>query len=388
MMIRSGERQQIAVLVDPGDSWGRGVILGISAASRHLLPWDLLIAPRDDQWRFRVPPQWKGDGIIAAIRDEKTAEHVRAQQLPAVNVSAWQNPHEDWYRVNTDDHLRAEMAFDHFRSRGFRHFAYYGPPSLRYPDKRGTEFADVVKAAGASCTTFEMPADRVGWQSVKEETILWLQRAPRPLAVFAADPHPGIQLTEICKAAGFRIPEEIAILAGDTDDLLCEVSDPPLSSIVLASGQIGTASVEMLRQLLNQESPASSTVLIPPVRVIERQSTDILAVGDPLFVDALRFIRERARTGILVQDVLQAVPISRRTLELKFQQYLSRSPADVILRVKLERVKQLLTSSDWTIEQIAHASGFSGAPQLCFAFKRELETTPAEFRRNNRSRIS
>lgn len=378
------DNKRIALLIDPDDTWGRSVIQGIASAVRNVLTWSLWIAPRDKQWRLRVPHNWHGDGIIAAIRDNKTADHVSALNLPTVNVSSWDKDQPDWYRVKTDDLQRAEMAFAHFRERGFSHFAYYGPPSLRYSNCRGDRFEEVVKDAGFTCDTFRSTTKTREKHSVQERTLQWLQKAQRPLAVFAADPHSGVLLTEVCSAVGFRVPEEIAILVADTDELLCNISAPPLSSIVLASEQIGMTSVRVLDALLNRKKAPATTHLLPPLHVIERQSSEMLAMDDPLFVDALRFIRVHAHTGIQVSDVLQTVPISRRSLEQRFRQLLDCSPADEIRRIKIERVKQLLISTDKTVEQIAGSSGFCGPGQLCFAFKKQVGKTPLEFRRSSR----
>ncbi|WP_417389085.1 substrate-binding domain-containing protein [Gimesia sp.] len=379
------DNRQIALLIDPDDTWGRSVIQGIAAAVRNVLPWNLWIAPRDRQWRLRVPRNWLGDGIIAAIRDDKTAEHVRGLNLPTVNVSSWEKDASDWYRVKTDDVKRAEMAFSHFRARSFSHFAYYGPPSQRYSPSRGDHFRKVVQAAGFTCDTFRGNTTTRDKSSVQERTLQWLHQAPRPLAVFAADPHSGVLLTEVCSAVGFRVPEEIAILVADTDELLCNISTPPLSSIVLASEQIGMTSVRILDSLLKGKKVKSKVIALPPLNVIERQSSEMLAIDDPLFVDALRFIRVHAHTGIQVSDVLQHVPLSRRSLEQRFRQLLNCTPANEIRRIKIERARQLLISTDKTVEQIADSTGFCASGQFCFAFKKHVGQTPLEFRRQMRS---
>ncbi|MEX1042427.1 MAG: XylR family transcriptional regulator [Pirellulaceae bacterium] len=375
-------RKQVAVLIDPADSWGKQVILGISGAVRHRLPWDLLIASRDDQWRFRVPKTWRGDGIIAAIRDVKTEQHIRSLSLPTVNVSALQLSDHPWYRVNTDDQMRAEIAFRHFRDRGFEHFAYYGPPSQRYPDQRGEYFRRTVSQAGFHCETFKMGrTGRFGWSAQREQALGWLMDLPRPLAVFAADPHPALQLSEVCRSAEIHVPEEVAILAGDFDDLLSEVSAPPLSSIVLGSEQLGVESVRMLSGLMRGQPPPNPLVLIPPIRVVPRESTDTLAISDDEFVRALRYIRIHAHEGLRVNDVLKVVGISRRLLELRFQKYLNRSPANEIRRVKLEHIKKLLVTTEHPIEVIALASGFAGSSQLCAFFRQATSSSPQAFRR-------
>lgn len=379
------QRRQVALLIDPGDTWGRRVIQGISAAVTHRLPWNLLIAPRDDEWRFRIPRHWHGDGIIGAIRDVKTAEHVRNLKLPTVNVSSWNSVKSTWARVNTDDHARSSMAFEHFRERNFEYFAYYGPPSQRYPDQRGEYFHQIVTDAGFPCEMFTMDSPRYGWNSVRKRTIAWLQQLPRPLAIFAADPNPAVQLAEICREAGFRIPQEIAILSGDSDDLLCEVSDPPLSSVVLAAEQIGQESVNVLMQLMGRRegadaNPIPETTLIKPLRIVSRQSTDTLVVEDPHFVQALLYIRRNAVHGIKVDDVLRIVPVSRRLLEQRFQRYLNRSPAEEIRRVRLDRVKELLVSTNQTLEQIAHETGFLTSSHLSDSFKKATGQTAGDYR--------
>jgi len=378
------QHRRVAVLIDPGDSWGRGVIQGISAAARHDLAWDLLIDPRDDEWRYRVPPNWKGDGIIAAIRDDQIAQHVRAQGVPAVSVTLNENATYERYLAITDDRQRAELAFSHFRDRGFEHLAYFGPPSQRYTKVRGKLFHQVVTEAGYECHLFQPRISSGNPYSVQQQAVKWLKQLPRPLAVFAADPYPALQLSSICKAEGFHVPEEIAILAGDTDDLMCEVSDPPLSSILLASEQIGAASVQMLNQLMSGETPPLEKVEIPPLGIRERRSTDVIAVDDPHFANALRYIRQNAHRNLQVGDVLKQVPVSRRWLEQKFQQILNRTPADEIRRIKLDQVKHLLMSTDQSLEQIALVTGFSSASRLSYIFRAATQLTPMTFRKANR----
>jgi len=377
--------QRVAVLVDPGDSWGRGVIRGITSAVSNGLNWDLLLDPRDDEWRYRVPRNWKGDGIIAAIRDEQTALHLRDQAVPSISVTLHENPREERYLVITDDRKRAELAFSHFRDRGFEHFAYYGPPSLRYTRVRGKRFCEVLAEEGLSCHLFQGQISPNDPYSVQMQTAKWLKELPRPLAVYAADPYPALQLSEVCKQEGFHIPEEIAILSGDTDDLMCEVSVPQLSSIILASEQIGAESVRLMVRLMDGEPIPAAKIEIPPLGIRERHSTDVIAVDDAQFTHALQFIRAHAHLGIQVQDVLKNVPVSRRWLEQKFRQFLNRSPAEEIRRTKLEQVKRLLMATDLSLDEIAAATGYSSASRLSFLFRQATRLTPMTYRKSHRS---
>jgi len=379
--------RRVAVLVDPGDSWGRGVIRGITSAVDSGLNWELLLDPRDDEWRYRVPRNWQGDGIIAAVRDEQTARHLREQNVPGISVTLHENPREERYLVITDDRQRAELAFAHFQDRGFEHFAYYGPPSLRYTRIRGEHFRDVLAEAGLDCHLFRGLVRPRNPYALQQQTAKWLKRLPRPLAVFAADPYPALQLSAICKQEGFRIPEEIAILSGDTDDLMCEVAVPPLSSIILASEQLGAESVHLLARLMDGEPIPAAKIEIPPLGIRQRHSTDVIAVDDTQFAHALQFIRMHAHLGIQVKDVLKTVPVSRRWLEQKFRQILNRSPADEIRRMKLEQVKRLLMATDLSLDEIAVASGYSSASRLSFLFRQATHQTPMTYRKTHRSNL-
>ncbi len=375
------DRRQIVILIDTQDTWGRRVIRGISQAVRASnRPWDLLIAPRDSQWRLRAPDRWRGEGVIAALRDEQSTSHVKALSLPTVNVSTWGVSLEWCKRVSTDDRLRSRMAFEHFRERGFTNFVYYGPPSQRYSAHRGIHFQEEVLNAGFDWHTFQAGKSHPSWNELKKQTLVWLLSLPRPLAIFAANPHPALQLTEICKVEGIAVPSEVAILAGDTDDLLCDVSDPPLSSIVLASETIGHHAVEILDQLMEKKKNIPEVTLIPPVRVQERASTELLAIDDPLLVQSIRYIREHAKHGITVGDVLRVVPISRRLLEQKFARILKRTPADEIRLVRMEHVKQLLSTTDMAVYEIAYETGFSSPSRFCVAFRQSTGMSPMEYR--------
>jgi LacI family transcriptional regulator len=378
----SPSEREIVVLIDTEDTWGRRVIAGIANTVREQYRWRLLVAPRDDQWRLRVPAGWRGDGLITAMRDDLTAEHVRKVNLPTVNVSSWGVRLRWCARVVTDDRERAVLAWEHFRNQGYERFGYYAPPSQRYSPNRGNEFVSVIRQAGYPCEVFGDQSESNG--PPVTDPAQWLKSLKYPIAIFAADPHPALQLTEICRKIGVRVPQDIAILAGDTDDLLCEIADPPISSIELACEQIGAIAVEQLESLMSGPILPVSLIKVPPVRVKERRSTAVLAIGDPLFTWAVQFIRSEAHTGINVSDVLQAVPISRRMLEQRFAAVLGSSPAAEIRRVRIEKVKELLATTDLTISEISRAAGFSNPSQLSSVFRSMMGVTPIEFRENLR----
>jgi len=374
--------KHVAVLIETDDTWGRNVVEAIARyaqASR----WTLLICPRDNQRRLRLPKGWQGDGVLVLLRDQSMAQHVCRAKVPAVDVG-FEMPHETWLgRVATDDVKRAEMAFEHLRDRGLRHYACYAPPNGRYPHHRADLFRQTAEASGFKCELFtsRIKQKQSSWLDDYQQASAWIAKLPLPLGVFASDPYPARQLAEICQLAEIRIPDDLALMSGDNDDLLCNVACPPISSVELASHAIGYEACEMLCWMIKTDQVAEKPKLIPPLRVISRHSTDILAVADDDLAEILRFIRARANEGVRVSDIIETFPISRRSLEIRFRELLNRTPAEEIRRVRLESARTLVIETDLSIASIAHRCGFSNGASVSHAFRKYFDMTPGELRR-------
>jgi LacI family transcriptional regulator len=376
--------RQVAVLIETETSWGGRVIRGIAQYVEKHTHWHLLIDPRDHEQRSAIPDGWRGDGIIARISSRIQLDQLLEKKLPLVNVDDVFENLEGVGAVITDESERARLAADHLAARGFRKFAYFAPPNHRYSKNRGEAFKRATAQLGYECHEYQ-PGYRVGrkigWEEQQRRVNRWLAALPRPIAIFAVDAERGRQLAETCHFAHIRVPDEVAILAGDTDDLLCEVSTPPLSSISVACERLGHDAAAMLHRMVMGEPAPAEPLLIAPHGVISRQSTDVLAIDDPTLVRALRYIHTHAHHGIVVNDVLREVPISRRSLEIQFRSYLGRSPAEEIRRVRLERGRQLLGRRELSITEIALACGFSNATRFGVAFRKCFGTTPRAFRK-------
>ena len=376
--------RQVAVLVETEDSWGCSVIRGIADYSQHHGHWNLLIDPRDHEQRSALPDLWNGDGIIARIGSRTQLQQIRDRAIATVNVDTVFEGLDDIYDVITDDTARAEMAFAHLRDRGFEQFAYFAPPSRKYSNKRGREFVALVKQAGFECREYK-PGYRVGrkigWEEQQRRVSRWLATLNSPVAILTADAHCGRQLAEICYLGSIRVPDEVAILAGDTDELMCDVCTPPLSSVAVAGRRIGYEAAAVLDRYMQGQALTPGPRMVPPEGVISRQSTDILAIDDEVVVHALRYIQSHAFHDIAVKDILREVPVSRRSLEIQFQKYLGRSPAEEIRRVRLEKGKSMLSRTELPIGEIATACGFSNATRFGVAFRKRFQQTPLEYRK-------
>jgi LacI family transcriptional regulator len=377
--------RRVAVLIEADDTWGRTIVESI-ARYAHAARWALLISPKDQQRRLRFPAGWRGDGAIVALRDRSMARHVRLARIPAVNVSTIM-PDEAWLgRVVTDDDARARLALEHFRERRLEHFVCYAPPVGRYSMLRVFAFVKAVEAEGFACSVFPDPAARrPAWQDEFRLVARWLRAQPRPLAVFAADAHPARQLAEICHWEGIGVPDEVAILAGDTDELMCNLAAPRISSVELANDEIGREACRLLARLMKGAPVPKSPVQIPPLRVVARHSTEVLAIDDADVAQALRYIRDHATEGLRVRDLLAVVPLSRRRLEQRFREVLGRTPAQEIRRFRLQHARNLLIDTDLSVSAVAAASGVSSGSQLATAFRKYLGVRPTRLREGRRN---
>jgi LacI family transcriptional regulator len=370
---------RVTVLVPAYLGWGRNIIKGISAFSNRHGPWHLHIEPEGE--RRPLPHGWKGDGIIARLSTPAVARTLLDVGVPVVNVSGivLEGPAAGVPRVANDRLASGDMAARYLLDRGFHTFAYVGPPKLAYVRKHQDAFMAALDRAGHACHLHALGqgAERAGRPS---RLIEWLRTLPKPVAILTWSNVQGRAIIDACRQENLLVPEDVAVLSGDDDPVLCESCLPQLSAIGVASEQIGEKAAELMQLLIERRPLPPTPILIPPLGIITRQSTDTLAVDNPDLVQAIGYIREHATRNIHVDDVLRTVPISRRSLERMFQESLGRSPAQEIRRVRIERAKQLLATTELPIPKVAAASGFGTGEYLATIFRQATGMTPLKYR--------
>jgi LacI family transcriptional regulator len=279
------------------------------------------------------------------------------------------------------------LAAEHLLDCRLQHFGFFGTLGWKASDQRAAGFCEVLKARGYSCLMSPAQWPGLEAQTLKEERRLvsWVKSLPRPIGIFAVDDSAACDLAAACLKAQITVPDEIAIVGVNNDDLLCQSAWPPLSSVEGDFSRVGyTAAVILDRLLSGEKIPIDQrTVLIPPLGIVRRLSTDVLAVDDPQLSQAVSFIREHACDPCSIEDVLNHIAVGRRWLERQFALKLNRTPHDEILRVQMDAAKRLLLQPGLPIEDIATRCGFSSAPSLGRAFVRSFKITPAAFRRRS-----
>lgn len=378
--------RRVAVLVDTSTSWGRRIIEGLHQYESEHSRWQLFVEPRGVEQRRWLPPGWTGDGVIARVGFPELAEQLQKLALPVVNVSGIVLPGVDFPRVITNQKESARMAADHFLNSGFRHFGYFSLLGLDYVAEHQQTFHAIATAAGCQCSLYaaasQLGSAEPDWMLDLERLAVWLAGLPKPVAILTWNTSSARELLYACAAAGFDVPEEVSVMSGSDDDLFCKVAPVPISAVNPAAEEIGFRAAERLDQLMNRKrATGRKDILIPPLGVVTRQSTEMLAVEDPALVKALRFIREDPARVMRVSDVAAHAGLCRRALEQRFLRMLGRSPASEIRRVRIERAIDLLQRTKLPVSAVAEKSGFSTAEYMASVFRGQLGAAPMSYRK-------
>lgn len=380
----------MALLVETSNEYARGLLRGIVAYVREHRPWTTYLA---EQARGDEPPawldHWAGDGIIARVENDRIAAAVTRPGLPVVDVSAANLvPGVPW--VETDDALIAAAAFGHLLDRGFRQLAFVGDERFNWSNWRRDRFVGLAVERGlpAAVLHSSVVARRAGaeWSAETSRLADWLIGLPKPVGVMACYDLMGRQVLEACRTTSLAVPDDVAVIGVDDDELICELSDPPLASVAPDAHRTGYEAAALLDRMMAGARVEAVPHLVPPLGVAPRASTDVLAIDDTDVSAAVRFIREHACDGIDVTDVVSRVPLSRRVLESRFKKLVGRSPHEEIDRVQMNRAQELLRGTDLSLVQIARKVGFPHAEYLSVVFKKKVGLTPREYRKRHRGR--
>lgn len=383
--------KKVALVIAMNLAYGRGLLRGIYTYARANKPWFFHAAMPDTNGVGEMCQEWGPDGIIGHLSSSLIAEALRSLNKPLVNVSGVLGD-IGVPRVGIDDVAVGRMAARHFLERGFRNFAFLAQSKIAFSLNRQAGFEKHLESKGHTCDVFYArrtgtnPFQKPTWNEIDDSIQQWLLSLSKPVAVFANNDQTGIQVISICQRSSLRVPEDVAVLGVDDDELLCEMVHPPLSSVKIASQNIGYEAAQLLSRLMDGKRAPEKPILVPPMNVVTRQSTNVLAITDPEVANALRFIREHADEPIRVEDVLDSVTISRRVLENRFRSILERTPLAEIRRVHIERAKELLAGTDYSIPRVAESSGYNSAARFCVAFRAECGFTPGTYRKRFRHR--
>ncbi len=373
-------RPVVALLVETSNAFSRELLHGVRDWMREHGAWAIHLS---EQGRGSTPPpwlrRWRGDGIIARVETRPIARAVRACGVPVVNVSAAGHAAE-FPTVISDSAAIADAAARHLVERGLRAFGYCGDARFAWSATHGAHFAATLRVRGFPCHMYPAaPGDHADWSREQRKLGAWLRELPRPCGVMACYDIRGQQVLDVCRALQLRVPEDVAVIGQHNDELLCELCEPPLTSVIPDARRIGHAAAHTLHALMRGRR-AKSVQRIPPLGVAGRQSTDLVAVDDPRLASALRYLRAHALEPIGVDDIARAAGMSRSLLERRFRATFGDSPWNFALRLRTEAARTLLTTTPLAFVEIAERTGFVTAEHLSAMLRRLTGQTPGQIR--------
>jgi LacI family transcriptional regulator len=372
------------VVVDAASSYGRQIMRGVLAHANLQRRWNLHVELRP---RTETLEHWpRCDGAIFAGGGSVTFDLIRGRSKHVIQCTG-SGDSTVAPVVSLDDDAAGRMAAEHLLDCRLEHFAFYGMIGPTHVSgRRFAGFARALEDRGYPCrespVRYPTETDRLThshWPQLKA----WLHELFKPVGIMASEDGVASDLAACCRSLGVAVPDQVAIIGVNNDDLLCEGAWPPLSSVEPDYSRMGYKAAVLLDRLFaGEELPAGDRLIrLPPLGVTQRVSTSVLAVRDPELAEAVRFIREHACDPCSVDDVVREVAVGRRWLERQFLAQLGRTPHEEIVRVRIENAKRLLLRPEFGVIQVADRCGFSKV-QFMRAFRQQTGTTPATYRRN------
>lgn len=382
---------KVALLIETARSYGRGLLRGIAKYSRLHGPWQFHLTPGDFEQIIPKMRDWGGTGIIARVLNEKMAEAILKTGLPTVfldfppSMTKRKNGKSHRYiDMSSDSEGAAKLAAEHLLDKQLTHFAFAGYPFQAWSSIREKAFVEAIRTAGHTVQVYQPPL-RAGksltWEKEEPTLVKWLQSLPAPLGLMVCNDQRGREVLGACDMAGIPVPEKMAVIGVDNDEILCELSSPPLSSISLNTEKGGYVAASVLDEMMKGNAAPMKKILVEPLEIVERRSTNIVAIEDSDVAAAMQFIHSNIIGRLDIDTIVREVAISRRTLELKFRRILGRSILEEIQRVRIERAKRMLRETTLSIPRIAIDVGFATPSYFTQVFKEEIGMTPAQYRR-------
>jgi len=366
--------KRIALALPLGVPHLEEVVHGIRLYGQEQMNWDFVTNPETHSIPVASLTGWDGDGVIGMVSAAEDLRVVRRLRCPVVNLSgALADP--GLPRVRVDYEQAGRMAAEHFLDRGFERFAYYGLRGIFYANACLKGFRGRIEEHGGRCAVYE-DESTIGvarpWKHDHDALAKWLKSLERPVALMASHDPRAVMVVQTCRRIGLRVPEDVAVIGLNNDIQSCEFCDPRLSSVARPGEKIGFEAAALLDRLMRGKPAPDGDILFPPEGVVERASTNVLAVEDNAsLAEALRFIHQNLARPIGVEDIRRHASVSRRWLEMAFKKKLRTTPHVYISQARVKKAKGLLAEvRKLRFKQVALDCGFGSTRQLNVIFQR------------------
>lgn len=372
------------------DSYGRGLLQGISLYKRTHGNWHVRLCPYDSGFEKFNFSEYENACVIARPEVFRSGLF-NPLEIPTIIISPrhrWNLTPENYYTcaIRADTESIVTTAFRYLKRRENYHYAYIGYADAPWACTRCETFCNLIqKETGKNAVSF-MYNNLHKRRRLESQTISWLKNLPKPCGLLACDDLCGRQILSLCHSAGIAVPEEIALIGVDNDAILCELSSPSLSSVKLDTFRAGYESIRYLEGIM-ERAPSERIVEKPDIIMVTatgiqpRESTEKYIYRDYKVNKALEFIRQNGTQPIRLEEIAEHVGCSSRTLQNLFRKITGKPISDVIVENRLGNLKTYLAETDLQIKQIAREMKFSSPSHLIHFFKNETGQTPEEFRK-------
>lgn len=381
------KRFRITLLFNANKVYDRQVVEGVGEyLQASQCDWDIFI---DEDFRCRIDnvKDWLGDGVIADFDDPQIELALSHVTVPVVGVGGSYHRAQDYPPVNyiaTDNYALVSAAFMHLKEKGLNHFAFYSIPSdpnRRWASEREHAFRQLVSEGSYRSSVYQgMETAPENWKHAQNRLADWLQNLPAHTGIIAVTDARARHLLQVCEHLDIAVPEKLCVIGIDNEELTRYLSRVALSSVAQGSRQMGYQAAKLLHKMLRQADMPVQKILVPPIKVVERRSTDYRSLHDPAVIQAMHFIRYHACKGIKVEQVLDAVGISRSNLEKRFKDETGNTIHGLIHQEKLNRASEFLAASTLAINEISQMCGYPSLQYFYSVFKKEHGITPKEYR--------
>ncbi len=382
---------QIVYIADLAFGYNREVLRGMvqSALLQPRINLKVPVGAGNGAINGLLSTQVNGVILSGLSTHQKIVTQLGKLRLPVVVVSN-DSDAQAFPTVCSDDVAVGRMAADYFTARGFKRLAYCGDPDRTWSQQRMAGFTQRASEHGIQVVHLSRVRTPAKSNSLNSaiDCEQWLLSTPKPLAVFAGNDLLASSVVGHCRRNSIRVPEDVSVLGADDDDLFSQLRKPYLSSIRLNATEIGGRALSVLVDLMANGRSASTMCRIPPIRVVNRLSTDIFGIEDGLVCEALRTIQRELEKPCSVKMLCRRLNISRPTLERRFKESLGRSPAAEIERLQMELARDLVIDSNLKMTTIAARTGHSTSKHFSTSFRRYWGQTASSMRSASQFRIS
>jgi len=329
-----------------------------------------------------LPWGWKGHGLLTCLGNDRALKRlVLATEVPVVDFSS-EPPGLDVPRVIEDCTHAAQLTAGHFLARSFNRFLFYNRTTRWACIHRGEAFAAILKNTGHTCVRLQYDPAQPGGRF--RSLMSHLAQSSGPLAVFTGSDDQAVEVLEACEVIGLRVPEDVAIVGGESCLIMPEAMRIPISNVDTGQERVGYEGARLLDDIIQGASPPVSPVLVPAAGLMVRRSSDVLAVNHKGVASCLRLIQERLHEHLTLDDLATVVEVSQRTLHKEFIKHLGCTPGQALRNARIEKAKRLLAEpARYKLGVVASACGYRSANSLCATFSKFVGTTPNSFRKSS-----